>query len=99
MRPVVTILVLLVVLSCNHEIKENVKETVFPDDKTTTINSVENLFTGSSYLSVYSDIYDLTKENTHLLTATVSIRNTNGKDSIFITRAYYYNNKGELVNW
>jgi hypothetical protein len=77
--------------------KENIKESVFPDDKTTTIDSIENFIYGSTYLAVYSDIYDLTEESTHLLTATISIRNTNDKDSIFITRADYFNTKGKMV--
>ena len=57
----------------------------------------DTLEAGSSYLSVYSSIYSLNEDQTHNLTATVSIRNTSEKDSIFLTKASYYNTKGELI--
>lgn len=57
----------------------------------------DTLETGSTYLSVYSSIYSLNEDQTHNLTATVSIRNTSDTDSLFLTKAAYYNTKGELI--
>nr|WKN37869.1 DUF3124 domain-containing protein [Tunicatimonas sp. TK19036] len=55
------------------------------------------LVQASSYLSVYSEIYQLTQGLTYSLTATVSIRNISSADSVFITRADYYNTQGDLI--
>lgn len=57
----------------------------------------EDLIGGKTYLSVYSQIYSNTKHRTQDLTATISIRNTSEKDTIFITSAKYFNTKGELT--
>jgi hypothetical protein len=49
------------------------------------------------YVPIYSDIYldELNQES--LLAATLSIRNTSFKDSIFISTIDYYNTSGERV--
>jgi len=52
---------------------------------------------GTTYLSVYSQIYSQTEKKTHDLTATVSIRNTNREDTLYIDHAHYFNTKGELI--
>ncbi len=52
---------------------------------------------GSTYLSVYSQIYSETEHRSHNLTATVSMRNTSCIDTIYICSADYYNTKGELI--
>jgi hypothetical protein len=57
----------------------------------------DSLETGSTYLSTYSQIYKLTQERTQDLTATVSIRNTNRRDTIYLERAEYFNTHGELI--
>ncbi len=97
MRPVIFLTLFLLLFSCSEEKKEITQPSVNWEGKSIKIESTENLFTGSSYLSVYSEIYDLTDESTHLLTATVSIRNTSETDSLFLTRADYYNTKGEMI--
>ncbi|QXP58286.1 DUF3124 domain-containing protein [Olleya sp. HaHaR_3_96] len=55
------------------------------------------LVSGSTYLSVYSQIYSVTEHKTHNLTATVSLRNINKKDTIFIKEADFYNTNGDLI--
>jgi len=57
----------------------------------------DSLMQGSSYLSVYSHIYGQTEHITHNLTATVSMRNVNRKDTVYIDGAEYYNTKGNLI--
>jgi hypothetical protein len=52
---------------------------------------------GSSYLSVYSEIYSQSEHRTHKLTATVSMRNMNRIDTLFIEKAEYFNTHGESI--
>lgn len=49
------------------------------------------------YVPIYSDIYNQTRDSRTLLTATLSIRNTSSKDSLFISKIDYYNTQGDLV--
>lgn len=55
------------------------------------------LVSGSTYLSVYSQIYSETEKRIHDLTATVSIRNTSRSDTIYIEKAEYFNTKGHFI--
>lgn len=57
----------------------------------------DSLDTGATYLSVYSQIYSTTEHKTHDLTATVSIRNINKRDTIFVKNANYFDTKGDLI--
>jgi hypothetical protein len=52
---------------------------------------------GVTYLSVYSQIYSQNEHSTRDLTVTVSLRNTNESDTVFIDRAAYYDTKGKLI--
>lgn len=49
------------------------------------------------YVPIYSDIYSETKHVKFLLTATLSIRNTSLKDSMYIQKIDYYDTFGHLV--
>ncbi|MFC4097089.1 DUF3124 domain-containing protein [Euzebyella saccharophila] len=49
------------------------------------------------YVPIYSDIYNQTRDSRTLLTATLSIRNTSSKDSLFINKIDYFNTQGDLV--
>lgn len=49
------------------------------------------------YVPIYSDIYNQTRDTRTLLTATLSIRNTSIRDSLFISKINYYNTAGDLV--
>jgi hypothetical protein len=55
----------------------------------------DSLIHGTTYLSVYSQIYDQSEHRTYDLTATVSLRNTNRSDTVFIDKAEYFNTAGE----
>ncbi len=59
--------------------------------------SNDSLQNGASYLAVYSEIYSKTEHRSHNLTATVSIRNTNTTDSVYISKATYYNTEGKAI--
>ena len=49
------------------------------------------------YIPVYSDIYYVDSRHTFSLTATLSIRNTSFKDSIYVFSIDYYNSEGQKV--
>ena len=57
----------------------------------------DSLQHGTTYLSVYSQIYGQTEHRTYDLTATVSIRNVNRSDTIYIEKAEYFDTKGEMI--
>ena len=76
------------------------------DDDITTINwkkrsiqlkDSDSLIKGSSYLSVYSEIYSITEHRTINLTVTASLRNISSTDTIYIEHADYFNTKGDLI--
>ena len=49
------------------------------------------------YVPIYSDIYVNSSNRSSLLAATLSIRNTSLRDSLFISTIDYFNTKGDLV--
>jgi len=49
------------------------------------------------YIPIYSDIYYVDSRHTFSLTATLSIRNTSFKDSIYVFSIDYYNSGGQKV--
>ena len=57
----------------------------------------DSLKSGTTYLSIYSQIYSQTEHRTHDLTATVSIRNINKYDTVFIEKAEYFDTKGKSI--
>ncbi|RKN75150.1 DUF3124 domain-containing protein [Ulvibacterium marinum] len=61
------------------------------------IPSNDSLQIGKSYLSIYSQIYTLNEERKSNLTAMTSLRNTSEKDTIYISRADYYDTYGVLI--
>jgi hypothetical protein len=90
-------IIVLLIVSCKTDEKGHEKKSVNWDQRTTDINITNNFHSGKTYLPVYSEIYDQTDETTHLLTTTVSIRNTSQMDSLYIITADYYNTKGEQI--
>ncbi len=65
--------------------------------RTVTPMPEDSLTTGTTYLSVYSEVYSLTEHKTHNLTATVSLRNVNRGDTVYINQADYFNTAGHLI--
>ena len=62
---------------------------------TTILDSLES---GKTYLSVYSQIYSLSEHKTHNLTVTASIRNISLTDTVYITRAEYFDTHAKSVH-
>lgn len=61
------------------------------------LNPADPLTYGASYLPVYSEIYERTEKLTYGLTVTVSLRNISATDSVFVSRADYYNTHGDCI--
>lgn len=49
------------------------------------------------YVPIYSDIYMDTANPQHLLSATLSIRNTSFNDTLYVSKIDYYDTNGSLV--
>lgn len=61
------------------------------------ISLKDSLEHGKSYLSIYSQIYSITQHSTHNLTAVASLRNISDRDTIYLTKATYYDTHGNLL--
>ncbi|MBL7967472.1 MAG: DUF3124 domain-containing protein [Prolixibacteraceae bacterium] len=96
MRPLSFLVVILIVfISCS---KSKVPETKHHSDYHFT--SVERAALPQQemvYIPIYSDIYYVDSKHTFSLTATLSIRNTSFKDSIYVFSIDYYNSGGQKV--
>lgn len=84
-------------LSCDDNKKISSYDPVDWAERSVEIDGIDSLNTGSSYLSVYSEIYSQTEHRTHGLTATISMRNVNLEDSIYIKKAEYYDTHGRSI--
>ena len=90
-------LLFLVFISCQKEKEYSSVDPVIWENRTVTGTLPETLEHGSSYLSIYSQIYSVSQHGIYDLTATVSMRNPNRADSIFIEKAEYFNTEGSLI--
>lgn len=97
MRGILASTLLFALVACNQLTVSTTKSPELDwSNREMTIQIDSSLTMGSTYLSVYSEIYSYSHETTFPLTATVSIHNTSTTDSIYITKADYYNTHGEL---
>lgn len=99
MRLLFIYLLCICALSCNDRAKKDVSsvDPINWSARTVALSVSDSLVKGSSYLSVYSQIYSETEHRTHNLTGTISMRNTNLKDSIFIRKAEYFDTHGNSI--
>lgn len=68
------------------------------EKRTVELRTLHSLESGKSYLSVYSKIYSLSEHKTHNLTVTASIRNISLIDTVYITKAEYFDNHAKPLN-
>lgn len=94
---VLAVAVSLLLLGCGQEKEVSSFHPVNWEKRRARFNEGSVFVRGSSYLSVYSEIYSETEHKTHNLAVTVSMRNTNLKDTVYIDRAVYYNTQGEAI--
>lgn len=94
MKLLINILLTALLISCTTQ-QDTPKVTNW--EKRTALQIPGSLLRGVSYLSVYSQIYSQTEHRTHDLTATISMRNLNLTDTIFINKAEYFNTEGKSI--
>ena len=97
MKGTIAAFLLLAFVSCNQQTTTTQSPELDWSNRQIALRTDSTSTSGSTYLSVYSEIYSYSPETTFPLTATVSIHNTSQADSIFITKADYYNTHGELI--
>lgn len=83
--------------SCNEQVELSSINPVKWGKRSIEIKSNDSLVHGSTYLSIYSQIYSQTEHRTHNLTATVSMRNANKTDTVYINKAEYFDTKGHSI--
>lgn len=88
-----------VFLLCSCDAEPEVSHLASTNWEERSVSAVpgDSLEAGRTYLSIYSQIYSRTQHQMHGLTATASIRNTNERDTIYVTRAEYFDEKGISV--
>jgi len=96
LRILIAILVTLSMYSCT-EVSHNLNEVGKDKFVALEIESMPNnlVLNDTTYVPIYSDIYSKTKDTRFNLTATLSLRNTSFKHSIYISKVDYYNSAGE----
>lgn len=87
----------LVVFSCEESKVVSSIDVTNWEKRMVTHKLLDSLKRGKTYLSVYSQIYSETEHRSHSLTATVSLRNINTTDTVYIDKATYYNTHGEAI--
>lgn len=92
------ILIILLTISCEDLADQNEPHHENFAKRTVDMNTLAGLESGISYLSVYSQIYSLSEHKTHNLTVTASIRNVSLKDTIYITKAGYFDTHAKPIH-
>lgn len=93
----VSLIAILLLHGCSAPTSKSATPKVNWEKRSTTIPQKSDLIMGSTYLSVYSQIYQLHEHKTYNLTVTVSLRNVSPQDTVYVLSADYYNSEGELL--
>ena len=91
------VLLSILVLSCDPPRKLSSTDAVNWDKRAVNFTVSDSLERGSTFLSIYSQIYTRNEEDQTDLTATVSLHNPNLTEKIYIDKAVYYNTHGESI--
>jgi len=91
------VIISLLLISCEEDYQLSSVNPNNWDKRIVKLSPKDSLETGTTYLSVYSQIYSQTEHRTHNLTVTISMRNTNKKDSVFIQNAEYFHTDGTSI--
>lgn len=83
--------------SCQPENEAGEIDPVNWNRRTVTHLQPDSMKAGTTYLSVYSEIYSENEHRKHPLASTISLRNVNRNDTIYISKAEFFNTSGELI--
>lgn len=67
------------------------------ENRTIDFKLNDSLILGNTYLSVYSQIYSQSEHRTQDLTVTVSMRNINLRDTVYVFKATYFDTHGKEI--
>lgn len=93
----VLLLVFTGIISCEEEGKLSSVDPVLWKNRAANISAKDSLETGETYLSIYSQIYSINESKRHNLTSVASLRNTSATDTIYLTKAVYYDSHGKAI--
>ncbi|QYA24411.1 DUF3124 domain-containing protein [Gramella sp. MT6] len=96
-KGILIFLIAALITSCENEKTISSYDPVDWEARGVKKSVTDSLKKGQSYLSVYSEIYSQTEHRTHNLTSTISMRNVDMKDTIYIDKAEYFNTQGEPI--
>ena len=90
---------LLLIAACTDKAPKEVSsvDPINWNNRKAKVFVTDSLVQGTSYLSVYSEIYSETEHRTHNLTSTISMRNTNSQDTIYLNKAEYFDTHGNSI--
>jgi hypothetical protein len=91
------IFILFSLYSCINTSAKDDFEKIDWSTRVATISQSDSLEVGKSYLSIYSQIYNLSQHKKYNLTVMVSLRNTSENDTIYLDKANYYDTHGKLI--
>ncbi|QIE58480.1 DUF3124 domain-containing protein [Rasiella rasia] len=91
------VIVILLCFSCREQRKLSSTDPINWEKRMLKSNPTDSLENGSTFLSIYSQIFMRTEQDYVDLTATVSLHNPNIADTLFVNRAVYYNTAGEAI--
>ena len=94
---VLKFLLIFMLFACENKDKKNSIDPINWQNKKVQLTDPDHLTYGSTYLSIYSEVYERNIHKTFALTVTVSMRNISSEDSIYITKAEYYHTSGLLT--
>ncbi|MCI5058013.1 MAG: DUF3124 domain-containing protein [Flavobacteriales bacterium] len=72
-------------------------EKVIEENNVSQAEILAHEFVDTTYVPIYSDIYNRSANERFYLTATLSVRNTSYRDTMIIRKIDYFNTTGELV--
>ena len=81
----------------DKEVKVNKETHPSANYHYTEVDTADLAYQETLYVPVYSDIYHLDGTRRFALAATLSLRNTNLTDSLYVTYIDYYDSEGQLV--
>jgi hypothetical protein len=98
MKTLLRILLLTLLLqACQEKVETSSIDQINWEKRFIDPQSRDSLTKGATYLSVYSQIYSQSEGRTHDLTATISMRNLNTTDTIYINKAEYFDTHGRSI--
>lgn len=97
MRIIYPILLTLLITACNQPMATSSIDPVNWEKRMVRAALPDSLEAGETYLSVYSQVYSQSENHITNLAATISMRNTSAKDSIFIQKAEFFDTHGKSI--